>query len=203
MDAEGSPDEDGAGVARAVQDDSDDDSDDEPIGPLSLYFPDALVRHVMGRELEPKPSFIEAEQALLFSDGNVSRAMRQITAMRKQKSARNGGGPGASAFGKGSAPSGRSGLFGRGAAEDAEMAKLLRGAPGLGCSVDSTSRWPTHQQTSRWMTTIAGNAILVMVFGSILVVALMDGVITIPDSVQELVKEVVQARMPNKDKDDL
>ena len=136
------------------------EEEEEPVGPLSLYFPDSLVRLVQKRgSLQPRPSFIEAEQALLFCDGQVPRAVRQIISMRKQKADRESGAVG-----------GRSGVFGKGSPENAEVAKLLRAAPGFGgAASDSGSRWPTHQQTSRWMTNIAGNAILVMVFGSILV----------------------------------
>jgi hypothetical protein len=128
---------------------------DEPSGPLSLYFPDHLVRSLMAREPALCVSFIEAEQALLYTDGEPAAAMSRVLRQRKLRKERQR----TSAGGLTSAADGRGG--GRG----------IRGSWG----------GQTPGGGGSWVTSFVSTAIIVLVAMSIFVVGLVDGVFAVPD----------------------
>lgn len=65
---------------------NEEDSDgEELIGPLSCYFPDALVYAVMRKSPAKDVSFIEAEQALLQSEGDIKGGQKYILEQRKRR----------------------------------------------------------------------------------------------------------------------
>ena len=146
--------------------------DDEgylPIGPLSLYFPDALVRALIARQPSMEISFIEAEQALLHADGDVDDAMLHVRKQRESRAQRRKEGS--------QGEFGHRELFERAAAEAGDS---------------STNN--TGQRMMRWITTIASSAVLVLVVISLLIVAMVDGVIEVPQMVKDVARDIADSR---------
>jgi len=147
-----------------------------PIGPLSLYFPDALVREVMARDPGGEISFIEAEQALLHSDAAADGAVRHVPEQRRDRARRRAEGGDA-----------------RGFSHHRELAEQLGAARGAGGGGGSTS-----QNIMRWLVSVASTAILVLVVLALLIVAMVDGVIEVPDSVKSAARVLADGRRPGR-----
>ena len=148
-----------------------------PIGPLSLYFPDALVREVMARDPGGEISFIEAEQALLHSDADADGAVRHVHEQRRDRARRRA--EGGDALG--------------GFSHHRELAEQLGAARGAGGGGGSTS-----QNIMRWLVSVASTAILVLVVLALLIVAMVDGVIEVPDSVKSAARVLADGRRPGR-----
>ena len=146
-----------------------------PIGPLSLYFPDALVREVMARDPGGEISFIEAEQALLHSDADADGAVRHVHEQRRDRARRRADGGDA------------------GFSHHRELAEQLGAARGAGGGGGSTS-----QNIMRWLVSVASTAILVLVVLALLIVAMVDGVIEVPDSVKSAARVLADGRRPGR-----
>ena len=48
----------------------------------------------------------------------------------------------------------------------------------------------------RWMTSIASSAVLILVFVSLLIVAIVDGVIEVPQSIKDVARDIADSRRP-------
>ena len=172
--------------AHEAEDESEDESDGEEeeymqVGPLSLYFPDALVRALMAREPQLEISFIEAEQALLHGDGDLGLAAQHVRKQRASRARRQAeGGP-------------RGGFEQDVFEEAAAIGGPGGGGPGGG---GGGGVGFTHQTAMRWMTSIASSAVLILVFVSLLVVAIVDGVIEVPQSIKDVARDIADSRRP-------
>ena len=146
-----------------------------PIGPLSLYFPDMLVREVMARDPGGEISFIEAEQALLHSDADADGAVRHVHEQRRDRARRRAEGGDATGF-----------------SHHRELAEQLGAARGAG------GGGSTSQNIMRWLVSVASTAILVLVVLALLIVAMVDGVIEVPDSVKSAARVLADGRRPGR-----
>jgi hypothetical protein len=167
----------GVGDDGEEEDDEGDDYEGEdeegyvPIGPLSLYFPDALVRALIAQKPSMEISFIEAEQALLHADGDVDDAMLHVRKQRESRAQRR--------------KEGSQGEFGH--------RELFERAAAMTEAGDSSTT-NTGQRMMRWITTIASSAVLVLVVISLLIVAMVDGVIEVPQMVKDVARDIADSR---------
>ena len=166
------------GGADEGEDEEDDEEDDEEedehylsIGPLSMYYPDALVRAVMAQQPSMEISFIEAEQALLYVDGDVERATQHVRKHRAERARRRAEGDQDS--------------FGH-----RELFEQAAAAARAGDSGPSN----TGQRMMRWITSFLSSAVLVLVVISLLIVAMVDGVIEVPQMVKDMARDIADSR---------
>eukprot|EP01043_Picozoa_sp_COSAG02_P003369 COSAG02_NODE_82_length_39723_cov_247.146650_11_plen_181_part_00 len=164
--------------SNGVVDDGEDDGYEEaagegylPIGPLSLYFPDGLVRALMAQKPSMDISFIEAEQALLHAEGDVDDAMLHVRKQRESRARRR--------------KEGRKDEFGH-----RELFERAAAAAGAG----ETDTSNMGQRMMRWITAIASSAVLVLVVISLLIVAMVDGVIEVPQMVKDVARDIADSR---------
>ena len=169
-----------SGGADEGKDDDDEEEEEEEeedeehylsIGPLSMYYPDALVRAVMAQQPSMEISFIEAEQALLYVDGDVEGATQHVRKHRAERARRRAKG-GQDSFGH------------------RELFEQAAAAASAGKSGPTN----TGQQMMRWITSFASSAVLVLVVISLLIVAMVDGVIEVPQMVKDVARDIADSR---------
>jgi hypothetical protein len=161
--------------AGSAEEDEDDEDEYMPIGPLSLYFPDALVRALMAQEPSKEVSFIEAEQALLHSDGDLDAAAQHVHKQREGRARRRAEGDNHS--------------FAHRELFENAAAAAAAGGGGAGAGAGHTG-----QQAMRWITSIASSAVLILVVVSLLIVAMVDGVIEVPQMVKDVARDIADSR---------
>eukprot|EP01047_Picozoa_sp_COSAG01_P107757 COSAG01_NODE_36741_length_513_cov_0.717391_1_plen_130_part_00 len=116
-------------------------------------------------------SFIEAEQALLHAEGDVDDAMLHVRKQRESRARRR--------------KEGRKDEFGH-----RELFERAAAAAGAG----ETDTSNMGQRMMRWITAIASSAVLVLVVISLLIVAMVDGVIEVPQMVKDVARDIADSR---------
>lgn len=166
--------EESSGVIDESDDEDDEDAEDEQylsVGPLSLYFPDSVVRALMAQQPSMEVSFIEAEQALLHADGDVEAAMKHVRKQREARARRRA----------------------QGGERDFAQRELFESAVAT-ANAGGSNGGNTGQQAMRWITSIASSAVLVLVVISLLIVAMVDGVIEVPQVVKDVARDIADSR---------